>query len=106
MSMSLCRYLHVHVLPVLHKADVAGIFIFVDDNTIKKKTCPRPKGLKTILSIQYVHGDLYKQLGIDSSTIRILESIPKCLYESPCVCQIFKMIFFCSSFGIPHVFSI
>ena len=26
------------------------------------------KGLKTILSIQYVHGDLCKHLGIDSST--------------------------------------
>ena len=32
-----------------------------------------PQGLKTsiILSIQYVHGDLCKHLGIDSSTNRI-----------------------------------
>ena len=34
-------------------------------NTIWK-TCDMPKGL--YLSIQYVHGDLCKHLGIDSST--------------------------------------
>ena len=43
------------------------------------------------LSIQYVHGDLCKHLGINSSTSRsVLESIPKCLHKSPCACQILK----------------
>ena len=51
-----------------------------------------PKGcrLQSFLSIQNVHGDLCKHLGIDSSTDLVLESIPKCLHKSPCACLILK----------------
>ena len=44
--------------------------------------------IRSFLSIQYVHGDLCKHLGIDSSSV--LESIPKCLHKSPCECRILK----------------
>ena len=37
---------------------------------------------RSFLSIQYVHGDLCKHLGIDSST--------RCLHKSPCACLILK----------------
>ena len=53
-------------MPVLHRPEVVDI----GDNTIKKIM---PYAYRTIdfnhfLSIQYVHGDLCKHLGIDSST--------------------------------------
>ena len=38
--------------------------------------------------IEYVHGDLCKHLGIDSSTD--LDDRSKCLHKSPCVCRILK----------------
>ena len=44
--------------------------------------------LQTCLSIQCVHGDLCKHLGIESRSV--LESIPKCLHKSPCACRILK----------------
>ena len=44
--------------------------------------CLKDYRLQSFLSIQYVHGDLCKHLGIDS----VLESIPKCLHK----CRIFK----------------
>ena len=47
---------------------MVGIFIFVSVNTIKKNM-PYAKG--TIEFNQYVHGDLCKHLGKDSSTDRI-----------------------------------
>ena len=43
MYTSPCRYLHI--LPVLHRADVVGVFSFVGVNTIYRKTCHMPKGL-------------------------------------------------------------
>ena len=77
MYTSLCRYLHV--LPVLRRADVVGIFNFVGANTIKKihAICQRDDRIESFLSIHCVHGDLCKHLGIDLSTdpipiIRIL----------------------------------
>ena len=47
-----------------------------------------PKGLQSFLSIEYVHGDLCKHLGIDSRSA--LESSPKCLHKSPCAFRILK----------------
>ena len=66
MYMLLCRYLHA--LPVLHRVDVVGIFIFVGVDAI---ICQRNYRLQSFLSIQYVYGDLCKHLGIDLSTDRI-----------------------------------
>ena len=45
-----------------------------------------------VFAIQYVHGDLCKHLGIDSSTDHPdwYSTIPKCLHKSPCACQILK----------------
>ena len=45
--------------------------------------------MRSFLSIQYVHGDLCKHVGIDSSR-SVLESIPKCLHKSLCGCRILK----------------
>ena len=46
------------------------MFIFVGIDTIIEKhaICQRDYRLQSFLSIQYVHGDLCKHLGIDSST--------------------------------------
>ena len=57
---------HLRVLQVLHRPEVVDIGVI----TIKKK---KPLWLKdyrlqSFLSIQFVHGDLCKHLGIDSST--------------------------------------
>ena len=65
---SLCRYLRVLPVHVLHRADVLGIFICVGVNTTM---CQRDYRLQTFLSIQYVRVDLFKHLGKDSSTDRI-----------------------------------
>ena len=64
MYTSICWYLRV--LPVLHTPEVVDIGI----NTISKKhaICPKDYRIRPFLSIQYVHGDLCKHLGIDSST--------------------------------------
>ena len=57
-----------------------------------RKFCQRGSTLTSfffvVVSIQYVHGDLCKYLGIDSSTDH--ESIPKFLHKSPCACRILK----------------
>ena len=79
MYTSICWYLRV--LPVLHRPEAVDIGV----NTIKKNM---PYATRTIyLSIQYVHGDVCKHLGIYSSTDRIirsvLKSIHKCLHKSP-----------------------
>ena len=68
MYTSLRRYLCL--LPVLHRADVVDIFIFAAVNTILK-SMPYANGnidFNHFLCIQYVHGDLCKHLGTDSST--------------------------------------
>ena len=66
MYTSICWYLHV--LPVLHGAEVVDIGV----NTVLEKhdICLKDYRLQSCLSIQYVHGDLCKHLGIDSSTDR------------------------------------
>ena len=71
------RYLRV--LPILHRADVVGIFFFVVallrysnfTHVEKHAMCQRDYRLQSLLCIQYVQGDLCKHLGIDSSTDRI-----------------------------------
>ena len=51
---------------------MVGIFIFVAVNTVLKHAiCQRDYRVQSFLSIHYVHGDLCKHLGIDSSTDRI-----------------------------------
>ena len=64
MYMSIWWYLRV--LPVLHRPEVVDIGV----NTIQKNMpfCLKDYILQSFLSIQYVHGDLCKQLGIESST--------------------------------------
>ena len=64
MYMSICWYLRV--LPVLYRPEVVDIVV----NTILEKhaICLKNYRLQSCLSIQYVHGDLCKHLGIDSST--------------------------------------
>ena len=51
---------------VFHKPEVVDIGV----NTIEKKhaICLKDYRLQSFISIQYVHGDLCKHLGIDSST--------------------------------------
>ena len=53
-------------MPVLHRPEV----VYIGVNTIKKNmsTCLKDYRLQSFLSIQYVHGDLCKHLGIDLST--------------------------------------
>ena len=81
MYTSICWYLLV--LPLLHVPDVIDIGV----NTI---ICHKDYRLQPFLSIQYVHGDSCKHLGIDSSTNQMigirseLEAVPKCLHKSPC----------------------
>ena len=58
--------------------------------TKKHVICLKDYKIRSFCSIQYVHGDLCKHLGIDLSTDLVLESIPKCLHKSPCACQILK----------------
>ena len=57
---------HLRVLPVLHRPEVVDIGVI----TIKKKNaiCLKDYRIRSFLSIQFVHGDLCKHLGIDSST--------------------------------------
>ena len=68
MYTSICWYLLI--LPVLHRQDVEDIGV----NTICTEIhdiCHKDYKLQSFLSIQYVHGDLCKHLGIDSTTDRI-----------------------------------
>ena len=61
---SICWYLCV--LPVLHIPEVVDISV---KSYIKKHAiCLKDYRIRSFLSIQYVHGDLCKHLGIDSST--------------------------------------
>ena len=55
-------------MPVLHRPEV----VYIGVNTIQKNKkdaiCLKDYRIRSFLSIQYVHGDLCKHLGIDSST--------------------------------------
>ena len=64
MFMSICWYLRV--LPVLHRPEAVdiGVKSYIEKHAI----CLKDYRLKSFFSIQYVHGDLCKHLGIDSST--------------------------------------
>ena len=57
---------YLRVLPVLHRPEVVDIG--VKSYTEKHAICLKDYRIKSFLSIQYVHGDLCKHLGIDSST--------------------------------------
>ena len=63
-----------------------GVKSYIEKHAI----CLKDYRIRSFFSIQYVHGDLCKHLGIDSSTRTVLESIPKCLHKSPCACLILK----------------
>ena len=58
---------YLRVLPVLHRPEVVDIG--VKSNIEKHAICLKDYILQSYLSIQYVHGDLCKHLGIDSSTV-------------------------------------
>ena len=62
--MSICWYLRV--LPVLHRPEVVdiGVKSYIEKHVI----CLKYYRIRSSLSIQYVHDDLCKHLGIDSST--------------------------------------
>ena len=64
-------------------------------------------GTSIILSIQFVHGDLCKHLGIDSSTdqdVRYSNLFLNSYINRHVYADYLKMIFFYSPFGIWHVF--
>ena len=56
---------YLRVLPVLHRPEVVDIGVILYR---KHAICLKDYRLQSFLSIQYVHGDLCKRLGIDSST--------------------------------------
>ena len=64
MYTSICWYLHV--LPVLLIPEVVdiGVKSYIEKHAI----CIKDYRITPFLSIQYVHGDLCKHIGIDSST--------------------------------------
>ena len=64
MYTSICWYLRV--FPVLHRPEVVDIAVksYIEKHAI----CLKDYRIRLFLSIQYVHGDLCKHLGIDSST--------------------------------------
>ena len=53
-------------MPVLHRPEVVDIDVklYIEKHAI----CLKDYRIRSFLSIQYVHGDLCKHLGIDSST--------------------------------------
>ena len=74
--------------------------IGVNTNIEKHAICQRDYRLQSFLSIQYVHGDLCKHSGLDSSTDLFLNAyINRHVYA-----EYLKMIKFYSPFGIRHVF--
>ena len=64
MYTSICWYLRV--LPVLHRPEVVDIG--VKSYKEKHAICLKDYRIRSFLSIQYVHSDLCKHLGIDSIT--------------------------------------
>ena len=57
---------YLRVLPVLHRPEVVdiGVKSYIEKHAI----CLKDYRIRSFLSIQYVHGDLCKHLGRDSST--------------------------------------
>ena len=55
-------------LPVLHRPEVVDIGVNTHYYIEKHAVCQRDYRLQSFLSIQYVHGDLCKHLGIGLST--------------------------------------
>ena len=62
-------------MPGLHRPEVVDIGVKSYIHAI----CLKDYIIRPFLSIRHAHGDLCKHLGIDSSTVLVLESIPKCL---------------------------
>ena len=63
--MYMSNWWYLRVLPILHRPEVVDIGV----NTIEKHAiCLKDYRIRSFLSIQYVHGDLCKDLGIDLST--------------------------------------
>ena len=78
-------------------------------NTIKKKhaICLKDYRIRSLLSIQYVHGDLCKHLGIDSSTDhpdRYSNPFLNAYINRHVHAEYLKMVLFYSPFCIWHVF--
>ena len=57
---------YLRVLPVFHRPEVVDIG--VKSHIEKHAVCLKDYRIRSFLSIQYVHVDLCKHLGIDSST--------------------------------------
>ena len=93
-------------MPVLHRPEVVDIGV----NTIEKKThviCLKDYRIRSFSSIQYVHGDLCKHLGIDSSTDhldRYSNLFPNAYINRHVDAEYLKTILFYSPLGIWHVF--
>ena len=66
MYMSICWYLRVHVLPVLHRPEVVdiGVKSYIEKHAI----CLEDYRIWRFLIIGHTHGELCKHLGKDSST--------------------------------------
>ena len=81
---------HLRVLPVLHRPEVVDIGVI----TIKKKNdiCLKDYTLQSYLSIQYVHGDLCKHLGIDSMDDRYSNLFPNAYINRHVHAEYLKMI--------------
>ena len=103
MYTSIWRYLRV--LPVLHRPEVVDIGV----NTMQKKyaICLKDYRIRSFLRVQYVHGDLCKHLGIDSSTDhpdRYSNLFLNAYINRHLHAEYLKMILFYSPLGIWHVF--
>ena len=72
----------------------------------KHALCQRDYRLQSFLSVQFVHGDLCKHLGIDSSTdqIPIIRIGSRIFLNRHVHADYFKMIEFYKTIGIRHVF--
>ena len=97
---------YLRVLSVLHRPEVVDIGV----NTIKKKhaICLKDYRIRSFLSIQYVHGNLCKHLGIDSSTDhpdRYSNLFLNAYTNRHVHAKYLKMILSYSPLGIWHVFS-
>ena len=62
------RFGGIYALPVLHRPEVVDIGVNSYYYVEKYAICLKDYRIRSFLSIQYVHGDLCKHLGIDSST--------------------------------------
>ena len=91
-------------MPVIHRPEVVDIGVYyVEKNAI----CLKDYRIRSFISIQYVHGDLCKHLGKDSSTdhqdrysnLFLNANINRHLHA-----EYLKMIKFYSALGIWHAF--